>query len=130
MAIFPGPRDTARVWSFGDGLLLDLADIDNSGGRDRPSQLRMTKLQVHATTDETQLDHGAAPGRTMNTHLDGFRAILRVPPDERPPATLLDQGVAAAFGLNFQPRPAWPISRPGRSSPLFLPDWQGILPRY
>ena len=71
--------------------------VQNHGSADRV-ELRVAKLQPHAASDETGLEHRAAPTGAVNRNRNGLRAKHRMARDQRLVPTLIQDGVRAILG--------------------------------
>src|SRR6516162_2415586 len=59
--------------------LRTLPDFLNRRGDNRCPILRVTKLQVHSSTDKAPLQHGTSPSRACDGDHYGLRAVLGMP---------------------------------------------------
>src|SRR5215469_7529228 len=79
-----------------------LPDVLNTRGDNRCLILRVTKLQVHSSTDEASLQHGTSPSRACDCDHDGLRAVLWMPRNQH---RVVDQEycrIAVVLGLNLE----------------------------
>jgi len=81
-----------------------LADFLNARGDNRSAILGMTKLQVHAATDVAQFEHRSSPGRARNRNQHWFRAVFRMPRNQRLAFAQEYRGVAMVLGLDLEYR--------------------------
>ena len=65
------------------GGLIDWPNIHDAGGEDGALVGGVAKLQVHAASDESILQHRTTPGRAVNVDWRRLRAKCRVPAEKR-----------------------------------------------
>ncbi len=84
MALLDVPGSAAIYPSalISDLLQLRLSDFLDRRGDNRRRVFRMTKLQMHASTNKAAFQHGTSPGRACDRDLDWFWAIQRMPRDK------------------------------------------------
>src|SRR5213080_3482675 len=67
--------------SFRNTGLFALPDFQNARGPNRRAIRRMTKLQMHAASDKTYLQHRSAPGGSFNSYQHGLGTKCRMAPN-------------------------------------------------
>jgi len=55
-----------------------LVDFLNGRCNDRRAVCGVMEFQLHSTTDKAHLEHGTAPGRACDGHLNRVRTVLRM----------------------------------------------------
>ena len=77
-----GGRERGAAGGYTEARMVDgrpFANLLNSRGDNGSAVGGVMKFEVHATTDEAHLQHGTAPGRTCNCHLDRLGTEFGMP---------------------------------------------------
>lgn len=79
-----------------------LADFLNWRGDNRGRVGGVMKLQLHATTNVAHLDHGPAPGRARDGHLNWLRTVFRMSREQCRTLAQKFCGVEVVLGPNLE----------------------------
>lgn len=79
----------------------DFPDFEDTGSGNRTT-LGVEEFQVHASPDESCLEHGAAPSGALEADEHGLRAEDGVTLNPGVPVAAIEEAVGAVFGFQFQ----------------------------